>query len=106
MTIKVFKITDFDVTMIPYMDSALMIFHNSIKGVGTILKTQRDQLNQVEIKRLIGQETPFTSLLAHHIALLTNVDNLTLVFSFKPEILSDMNYIRRLLEELKQAFAS
>lgn len=105
MTIKVFKITDFDVTVIPYMDSALMIFHNSINGIGTVLRTERDQMNQIEIKRLIGQETPFISLLAQHIALLTNVNSLTLVFSFRPEILSDMNYIRRFLEELKQEFA-
>lgn len=96
-----FQIGEFEVAVSIYDDNALVIIHNQIPGVGTIIKTEKyDQIVETDV--MIGQQNQYLELLCLELTKLLGFPNMVYILSFKADKLAGFDEIRAILEGFKQ----
>ena len=100
-----FNIGDFEVGISPYSDGALVIIHNGIPGVGTIIKTENYD-GSIETDVLVGKQTQLIELLTIELAKNIKMHAITFILSFKPNLFNDFNSIKNFVSGFREALES
>lgn len=96
-----FKSNDYEVGISLYSDSALIIIHNRIPGVGSILVTEVED-DRIEVRQLMGQQNDMLDLTVRQIAKEFSIPTITFILSFHPSRLQTFDEIRQFINDFKR----
>jgi hypothetical protein len=99
-----FSVDDFEVGISSYSNGLLIIIHNEIPGVGTIIKTENFD-DSIETDVLIGKQTEFLELLTIQIAKNINAHSITFILAFKPEKINSFETIKNFVAKFTGVLA-
>ncbi|EAY06449.1 hypothetical protein TVAG_149350 [Trichomonas vaginalis G3] len=97
-TIKQFQNGEFEIAISVYDTDAVVIIHNGIPGVGTIIKTEKTD-GYVDTDVMIGLENQMFELLCIELTKGLKFDSIVFILSFKPEKLQNLADVRAFLDE-------
>lgn len=99
--ILTFKSGDYDIGISMYNDSAIIIIHNEIPGVGNIVMTELED-DRVEVSQLMGQQNDMLDLTVRQIAKEFSIPTITFILSFHPSKLQTFDEIRKFIDDFKK----
>ena len=102
MKTRQLKVGDFDVAVSFYTDNVLIIIHNSIPGVGSIICTEREGQG-IDCDQLLGPQMEMSTLFATKLAEQFSVPSATIVLAFHPSKMQTFEDIRNFMDQFNKA---
>jgi len=100
MKTKVVSFDDFEVSLDYFQDTAVVIIHNKIPGIGTIITTEVND-GIIDTDKLLGVESELLNILALNLSKVINAPRVVFTFSFHPSIFPDNDSIRSFILRFK-----